>query len=54
MILGGVPRRHRMHNAFINQASLRRVAKMAEEGKMKVLTDSVWAMEEAIKVRHEW
>jgi hypothetical protein len=51
VILGGVPRRHRMHNAFVDQASLRRVAKMADEGKLKVLVDSVWKMAEGIKVR---
>ena len=52
VILGGVPRRHRMHNAFISQEKLQRVVRMAEEGKLKVLMDSVWKMEDVLKVRN--
>lgn len=50
VILGGVPRRHRFHNAFPDQEKLQRVARMAEEGKLKVLVDSVWKMEDGMKV----
>ena len=51
VLLGGVPRQYRMHNAFPSQEKIQRVVKMAEEGKLNVLVDSVWKMEDAIKVR---
>ena len=50
VMLGGIPRRHRMHNAFKSQANSRRVVKIAEEGQLRVLVDSVFKMEDAIKV----
>ncbi len=50
VMLGGVPRRHRMHNAFINQARLQRVVRLADEGKVRVPIDSVWKMEDVVKV----
>ena len=39
-----------MHNAFKSQANSRRVVKIAEEGQLRVLVDSVFKMEDAIKV----
>ena len=50
VILGGVPRRHRMHNAFVNQACIQRVVKLADEGKLRVPLDSVIKMEDGKKV----
>lgn len=50
VMLGGVPRRHRMHNAMVGKEQLRRVVEVAETGKLKVLLDSVWKMEDGIKV----
>lgn len=49
VMLGGIPRQHRMHNAFKNQANSQRVVKLAEEAKFKVPVDSVWKMEDAVK-----
>ena len=49
VMLGGIPRQHRMHNAFKTQTNSQRVVKIAEEGKLKVPVDSVWKMEDAVK-----
>ena len=51
VMLGGVPRRYRMHNAFPAQDNMRRTAKLAEEGNLKVLVDEVFKMEDGLKVR---
>ena len=50
VMLGGIPRRHRMYNALPNGDDLRKVVKLAEEGKVIRLVDSVWKMEDALEV----
>lgn len=50
VILGGIPRRHRMYNGMPNGKDLREVVKLAEEGKVIRLVDSVWKMEDALQV----
>ena len=48
--LGGVPRKHRMMNGTPGNGGVQRAARLAEEGKLKVVLDSVWDLEDAKKV----
>ena len=48
--LGGIPRKGIFYSAHLDQASMQRVADLAEEGKLIGLTDSVWEMEDVLKV----
>lgn len=50
VILGGIPRDFRMYNAIPNKKDLEGVVKLAVDGKIKGLVDSVWSMGDALKV----
>jgi NADPH:quinone reductase-like Zn-dependent oxidoreductase len=48
--LGGVPRRYVTVTGFVNQEGLEKLRALVEEGKLRVVIDSVWDMEDALKV----
>ncbi len=48
--LGGVPRRCVCVTGFVNLDELEKLKKMVEEKKLKVVIDSVWEMDDALKV----
>lgn len=49
LFLGGTPRRGLMFSGNVNQVGMRKVAKLVEDGKLRPLVDSEWAMEDAVK-----
>lgn len=50
LFLGGVPRNHRMMNGVPLDGRVQRAAHLAEQGKLKIVLDSVWNLEDAKKV----
>lgn len=50
VLLGGVPRRGRFHSGKIDERTLKLVGQLVESGSLKGVTDSVWPMEDALKV----
>ena len=48
--LGGTPRSYQMITGTPNQRDLERVRKLIEEGDLKPVVDSVWGMEDVLKV----
>lgn len=50
LFLGGVPRNHRMMNGEPLDGRVQRAARLAGEGKLKVVLDSVWDLDDAKKV----
>lgn len=49
--LGGVPRRGLFHSGKIDTRTMRLVGRLVQEGEIKGVVDSVWKMEDALKVR---
>lgn len=49
-VLGGVPRKHCMLNATPGEGRLQKVVRLVEDGKLKVVLDGVWDMEDAKQV----
>jgi NADPH:quinone reductase-like Zn-dependent oxidoreductase len=47
--LGGVPRRYIMFSTPISKDGTTHVARLVEEGKVRILIDSVWKMEDVVK-----
>lgn len=53
--LGGVPRRGAFHSGKINERTLRLLGQLVEDETIKGVTDSIWSMEDALKVStHDW
>ena len=50
VMFGGVPRNHRMMNGGPDKETLLEAVRIVEEGKLKVVIDSVWEMEDMLKV----
>ena len=50
VFLCGVPRKQRMMNGVPLNGTVQRATQLAEEGRLKVMLDSVWDMEDAKKV----
>lgn len=50
-ILGGVPRRYMTFSAPLNGQNAARLANLASNGKLQVLVDSTFSLEDAISVR---
>ena len=50
LILGGVPRKCMFHSGRIERAGLQKLVAFIEEGRMKPVVDSVYEMEEVLKV----
>lgn len=49
-ILGGVPRKYIMFSASLSGENAEVLARLADEGKLRVIIDSVFALEDALKV----
>ena len=49
--LGGVPRRGLFHSGKIDTRTMRIVEHLVQEGEVKGVVDSVWKMDDALKVR---
>ncbi|KIW74038.1 hypothetical protein PV04_02106 [Phialophora macrospora] len=47
--LGGTPRTLMFHSGHITQASMRKLPELVQNGQLRGLVDSEWAMEDAIK-----
>lgn len=50
IFLGGVDRSYVQVNGIANSKSMERLARMVEEGKLKVPIDSVWSFEDVLQV----
>jgi hypothetical protein len=50
-VLGGVPREYASVSGFTNLEVMEKLGQLVEEGKMKVVVDSCWDMEDVLKVR---
>lgn len=50
VVLGGVPRKCFFHSGSPNARNLELVRQLVEEGKMKGVVDSMWSMEDGLKV----
>lgn len=50
VMLGGVPRQCLLHQGQINKQSLQKAAALLGEGKVKPVIDSVYEMEDVLKV----
>ena len=50
VVFGGIPRRYIMFNTFPDPKVAGELARMTSEGKLKVMIDSVFAMEDALQV----
>jgi NADPH:quinone reductase-like Zn-dependent oxidoreductase len=48
--LGGVNRPYAQQNGIANLEAMKRLARMVEEGKLKVLTDSIWSFDDVLLV----
>ena len=52
--LGGVPRKYVRVTGVITAARLQELGDLVEDGKLKVVVDSVWDMVDVQKVRLRW
>ena len=50
LILGGVPRKCIFHSGRIGRAGLQKLVAFIEEGRIKPVVDSVYEMDEVLKV----
>ena len=50
-VLGGVPREYANVTVIANLELVEKLRQLVEEGKIKVVVDSCWDMEDALKVR---
>lgn len=47
--LGGVPRRYTMFSTSLSKDAATYMARLVDEGKVRILIDSVWDMEDLVK-----
>ena len=53
-VLGGVPRKCVFVNGIPNLEGMEKLARLVEEGKLRVVIDSCWEIEDALKVSLNW